>query len=196
MQTLGQSFWPLTSKGCSTNELQAPTCPSVNWLNCCCPCWTSVCVIYKDKRRMITDRTSERVRSPLTIFCCCLSRAFRLFQTSLPHHVVRYSLCRQPAVMLVLTASQEQRTWDSVIPNQTQACPLWLSRGEHGLQDHRKAAAFLSSEGREESLHDQSQQEHETTCWQQRWSWCFTSAIAFLRGHTAAPPSPSQKEQK
>lgn len=21
------------------------TCPSVNWLNCCCPCWTSVCVI-------------------------------------------------------------------------------------------------------------------------------------------------------
>ena len=161
----------MTSKGRSANKLKVLTCPSVNWLNCCCPCWTSVCVIYKDKRRMIIDSTSERVRTPPTMFCCCcLSRAFRLFQTSLPHQVVRYGLGRRPAVVLVLTTSQEQRTWDSVVPNQTQACPLRLSRGESGLQDHRKAAAFLCSEGREESLSDQSQQEHETTCWQQRWS--------------------------
>lgn len=122
-QTLEQFFQPLTLKECSTNNLRILTCPSVNWLNCCCPCWTSVCVICKGKRRMITEGILERARTPPKIFCRGLSRAFSLFQTSFPHHVVRYISCRWTAVMLLLTASQEQGTWGSAVPNQTHTCP-------------------------------------------------------------------------
>lgn len=40
---------PRNSSPSAPAQAGYPTCPSVNWLNCCCPCWTSVWVICKNQ---------------------------------------------------------------------------------------------------------------------------------------------------
>lgn len=163
-QTLEQFFQPLTLKECSTNNLQILTCPSVNWLNCCCPCWTSVCVICKGKRRMITEGILERARTPPKIFCRGLSRAF-----TLPNFVPppRGKIHLMPLDCGHAAANCKSRTGDMGFscskPNTSMSSLIGTRRMRP--PGSQKAAALPSPEGREESLRDQPHQDHEVTCW-------------------------------